>query len=141
VNEDQVEGTVTNLKGQVKEGVGSLTGDEDLQAEGQADQLVGNVQKAVGDVEETLRETGEAAKQGVEDLASKVDLGDAQAQADQVAEKVQQSIGGVKERLRPATDAIKQATGMTDGTLMIAAAVAVTVLLAITIRLLRGRGA
>jgi uncharacterized protein YjbJ (UPF0337 family) len=142
VNDDQVEGTVTQLKGQVKEGFGGLTGDEDLQAEGQADQLIGKIQEAVGDVEETVQHAGDGIKQGVGHVTSGVDFDlDAEGQADQLAGKVQKTIGDVKDRLRPTSDAIKQKTGMTDSTLALGLAILIVAVLLIGVRGLRGRGA
>lgn len=47
-NNDEVEGKVENFKGKVKEGVGNLTGDRDLEAEGEADQAEGQTQETWG---------------------------------------------------------------------------------------------
>jgi uncharacterized protein YjbJ (UPF0337 family) len=41
-----MDGKQDELKGQVKEGIGKLTGDEDQQAEGRADQAKGNLEQA-----------------------------------------------------------------------------------------------
>jgi uncharacterized protein YjbJ (UPF0337 family) len=44
--ENKAANKVTEVKGKVKEGVGSATGDEELEAEGQADQAKGNLKQA-----------------------------------------------------------------------------------------------
>ncbi len=49
-NQDEVEGKFENVKGKVKEGVGDLTGNRDLEAEGQADQAEGKTQESWGKV-------------------------------------------------------------------------------------------
>ena len=45
---DQVQGTLHEVKGDVKKKVGQVTGNPDLTDEGQAEQIAGNVQKKVG---------------------------------------------------------------------------------------------
>ncbi|MDQ3710937.1 MAG: CsbD family protein [Acidobacteriota bacterium] len=49
-NQDEVEGKFENVKGKVKEGVGDLTGNRNLEAEGQADQAEGKTQENWGKV-------------------------------------------------------------------------------------------
>jgi uncharacterized protein YjbJ (UPF0337 family) len=44
--EDKAAHKATELKGKVKEGVGDATDDQELQAEGQADQAKGNLKQA-----------------------------------------------------------------------------------------------
>ena len=51
---DQVEGSLHDLKGKVKEKAGKLTNDPDLEAEGQAEKVGGKVQKKIGQVEKVL---------------------------------------------------------------------------------------
>jgi uncharacterized protein YjbJ (UPF0337 family) len=53
---DRIEGAAKNIGGQIKEGVGKLTGDEKLKAEGKADRVEGKVQNAVGGVKDSLRD-------------------------------------------------------------------------------------
>ena len=53
---DRIEGAAKNIGGQIKEGVGKLTGDEKLKAEGRADRVEGKVQNAVGGVKDSLRD-------------------------------------------------------------------------------------
>jgi uncharacterized protein YjbJ (UPF0337 family) len=51
---DQLEGKAHELKGLVKEKVGHLTNNPDLETEGQVEQVAGTVQKKVGQVEKVL---------------------------------------------------------------------------------------
>ncbi|KIC56680.1 uncharacterized protein YjbJ (UPF0337 family) [Brevundimonas sp. UYEF29] len=53
---DRIEGAAKNIGGKIKEGVGKLTGDTKLQAEGKADQVEGKVQNAVGGAKDSLRD-------------------------------------------------------------------------------------
>ncbi|MCW0046044.1 MULTISPECIES: CsbD family protein [Brevundimonas] len=53
---DRIEGAAKNMGGKVKEGVGKMTGDTKLQAEGKADQVEGKVQNTVGGVKDSLRD-------------------------------------------------------------------------------------
>jgi uncharacterized protein YjbJ (UPF0337 family) len=66
MNDNQLEGTINEAKGKVEAGVGGLTGNEDLKAEGQADQLKGRARRTAGDVQETLQHTGDAIKQAID---------------------------------------------------------------------------
>ena len=65
-NSDEMEGKYEQAKGSVKEGVGRLTGDDDLQAEGSADKLKGDVQEGWGGakrkVGDMLEDAGDAIK-------------------------------------------------------------------------------
>lgn len=54
-DQDQFKGAAKEVGGNIKEGLGKLTGNEKLQAEGKADQLEGAVQKKVGDVKSDLK--------------------------------------------------------------------------------------
>ena len=56
VDENRVEGAWDKVKGKVKEGVGKLTGDEKLQAEGKADQVAGSAKSTVGGVKDAARD-------------------------------------------------------------------------------------
>lgn len=65
-NSDEVEGKYEQAKGSVKEGLGRLTGDEDMQAEGSADKVKGDVQEGWGsakrNVGEAIEDVGDAIK-------------------------------------------------------------------------------
>lgn len=54
-DEDQFKGAAKEAGGSVKEGLGKLTDNERLEAEGKADKLEGAVQKKVGDVKSDLK--------------------------------------------------------------------------------------
>jgi uncharacterized protein YjbJ (UPF0337 family) len=51
---DQIAGKLREVKGKVKEKAGQLTNDRNLEAEGQAENLVGKVQRKVGQIEGVL---------------------------------------------------------------------------------------
>ncbi len=53
---DRVEGAAKNIGGKIKEGVGKVTGDEKLKAEGRADQVEGKVQNTVGGIKDAVRD-------------------------------------------------------------------------------------
>jgi len=53
---DKIEGEKDTIKGMVKEGLGKLTGNRDLEAEGKDDQLEGAVRKKVGDVKKVFNQ-------------------------------------------------------------------------------------
>ena len=51
---DEIEGRVHEVKGTIKEKVGKLTNDPDLEGEGIAEKIGGKVQKKIGQVEKVL---------------------------------------------------------------------------------------
>jgi uncharacterized protein YjbJ (UPF0337 family) len=51
---DQIKGKLLEVKGAAKEKVGKATNNPDLEAEGQADKLVGKVQQKVGQVKKVF---------------------------------------------------------------------------------------
>jgi uncharacterized protein YjbJ (UPF0337 family) len=53
---DRVEGSAKHMGGSIKEGIGKLTGDEKLKAEGRADKMEGKVQNTVGGMKDALRD-------------------------------------------------------------------------------------
>jgi uncharacterized protein YjbJ (UPF0337 family) len=65
-NNDEIEGKYEQAKGSVKEGIGRVTGDEELEAEGTADKLKGDVQEGWGGakrkVGDALEDVGDAIK-------------------------------------------------------------------------------
>lgn len=65
-NSDEVEGKYEQAKGSVKEGLGRLTGDEELEAEGTKDKLKGDVQEGWGNakrkVGDAIEDVGDAIK-------------------------------------------------------------------------------
>jgi len=56
MDKDRIEGSANQAKGAVKEGIGKVTGDSKLQAEGASDKLKGKVQNAVGGVKDAVRD-------------------------------------------------------------------------------------
>ena len=52
---DKVKNTAQQAKGKVKETVGSATGTDDLEAEGQAEQVVGNLKQAGEKVKDAFK--------------------------------------------------------------------------------------
>ena len=51
---DKIEGTVHDVKGKVKEKIGQIINDPDLEAEGTGEKIGGKIQKKVGDIEKVL---------------------------------------------------------------------------------------
>lgn len=51
---DQIEGAIHKVMGKVKETVGQVIGNPDLEADGKAENLGGKVQKKVGQVEQVF---------------------------------------------------------------------------------------
>jgi uncharacterized protein YjbJ (UPF0337 family) len=64
-NRDEVEGKLDQAKGSVKETVGRVTNDRDLEAEGNADRTGGKVQEGFGTAK---RKVGEA----IEDIGESI---------------------------------------------------------------------
>jgi len=56
VDENRVQGAFDKAKGAVKEGIGNLTGDEKLKAEGRADKAKGHVESAVGGAKDAVKD-------------------------------------------------------------------------------------
>jgi uncharacterized protein YjbJ (UPF0337 family) len=57
-----VKGAADKTKGAVKQGAGKLTGDKELEREGQADKAKGDVHKAAGDVKDAARNAADNLK-------------------------------------------------------------------------------
>ena len=55
MNKDQVKGRVEEAKGKVKEIAGKTVGSKRLEAEGDAEQVAGNVQKTYGDAKADVK--------------------------------------------------------------------------------------
>jgi uncharacterized protein YjbJ (UPF0337 family) len=51
---DQAEGAMHEVKGAVKQKIGNLTGNPDLETDGQAEKIGGTVQKKVGQIEKVF---------------------------------------------------------------------------------------
>ncbi len=53
--EDKAANKVTEMKGKAKEGLGKATGDEEMEAEGKADQVKGNLKQAAEKVKDAFK--------------------------------------------------------------------------------------
>lgn len=60
---DKAKGKLDEVKGNVKEGVGKLTGDDDLRDEGHRDQVKGKGRQAAGTVKDAAEDVGDAVKE------------------------------------------------------------------------------
>ena len=56
MDKDRIIGAAKQAAGNVKEGVGKMTGDQKLKSEGAADKLEGKIQNAVGGAKDSVRE-------------------------------------------------------------------------------------
>jgi uncharacterized protein YjbJ (UPF0337 family) len=56
VDKDRVEGVLKQGAGSIKEGVGKLTGDAKIEAEGTAEKTEGKVQNSVGGAKDAIRD-------------------------------------------------------------------------------------
>lgn len=62
MDNDRLSGAAKQAKGAVKEGLGKLTGDAKLQAEGKTDKAAGKVQNAVGGAKDAVRDATDTRK-------------------------------------------------------------------------------
>ncbi len=53
---DKIVGEKDTIKGKVKEGIGALTGNPDLEEEGKDDQVKGAVRKKVGEIKKVFNQ-------------------------------------------------------------------------------------
>lgn len=53
-NEDKAKGRMTEVKGDIKETAGDMTGNDRLKQEGQGDQVKGRARELKGDVKKTI---------------------------------------------------------------------------------------
>lgn len=60
--DEQVGGKGESMKGKIKEGVGKLTGDEELEGEGQAEQGEGKVREGVGKAGRAISDAADRLK-------------------------------------------------------------------------------
>ena len=56
MDKDRVEGVGHQVKGAVKEGLGKVTGDTKMQAEGKGEKVAGKVQNTVGGAKDAARD-------------------------------------------------------------------------------------
>jgi len=62
MNKDELKGKAENLKGRVKDALGSLTGDKGKQAEGGVDRARGTIREKFGKAKEETEESVDEAK-------------------------------------------------------------------------------
>ncbi len=55
MDHDRTEGSMKNIKGRVKEGLGKATGDSKMETEGKMDKAEGRIQNTVGGIKDSLR--------------------------------------------------------------------------------------
>lgn len=55
MDRNRIKGTVKQVEGSVKEGLGKLTGDKALEVEGKIERVEGSLQKAYGQATDDLR--------------------------------------------------------------------------------------
>ena len=71
-NKDEVEGKVENVGGKIKEGIGNLTGDRDLEAEGEADQVEGQSQETWGKFKRGVGDAVDAVGDAISDAGKNI---------------------------------------------------------------------
>ena len=62
MDKEHIKGAAQKATGAVKDAIGSVTGNEKLQAEGKADKAAGTTREAVGDVKDAGRDVASAVK-------------------------------------------------------------------------------
>jgi len=66
VDKNRVEGSGDQAKGNLKEGLGHLTGDEKLKNEGRGDQAGGKIKNAVGRAADAVKDAAGDAKHAID---------------------------------------------------------------------------
>jgi uncharacterized protein YjbJ (UPF0337 family) len=56
MNKDQIKGRAKEVKGNVKEAIGKVTGQESVEREGKADKLAGKTQSNYGDLKKDVKD-------------------------------------------------------------------------------------
>jgi len=56
VDDDRAEGSMKKMGGSIKEGAGTILGDQKIKREGQSDQAEGKIQNALGSLKDKARE-------------------------------------------------------------------------------------
>ena len=56
MDKDRIAGIAKEVKGSVKEVMGKVVGDANLQSDGKAERTAGKIQNAVGGIKDTVRE-------------------------------------------------------------------------------------
>ncbi len=71
MDKDRAKGKLNDVKGRVKRQAGEWTGNEDLQAEGAAEQVQGKAQNVAGKVKDTGRQVMDDARRKIRDLENR----------------------------------------------------------------------
>ena len=66
-NKNESKGKSDQVKGQIKQTVGTITGDEKLKAEGKVDVAVGKAEEAVGNAQTKVRDAVKAATKALKE--------------------------------------------------------------------------
>jgi uncharacterized protein YjbJ (UPF0337 family) len=73
IDRKEGEGKMDEVKGQVKEGVGRLTGDRDLESQGRAEQIKGKIEKGLGNLRKGTKDVLDRAKEKLGEAKDKLD--------------------------------------------------------------------
>ncbi len=92
MDRDNVKGKMDDVKGRIKRQAGEWTGDDNLQAEGAADQLKGKAENAWGKVKDGARNLADDVRQGSEKMKNKVERKSDEAQADDVKRRNERDV-------------------------------------------------
>ncbi len=118
MSDNRIEGAGNKMAGSVKEGIGKLTGDAKLQAEGVAQKAGGSVQNAAGKVQDSAaaeprggvdhdrvegsgKKLGGSIKEGIGKLTGDEKL-KTEGRTDKAAGGLQNAFGGAKDAVRDA---------------------------------------
>lgn len=74
-NKDEIEGKYEQVKGTIKEKVGDLTNDPQLETEGQADQAEGQTQETWGKFKRGVSDAVDAVGDAISDTGKKINNG------------------------------------------------------------------
>ena len=86
-NEERIKGKAEEIKGHVKHGVGGLIGNEQMQAEGHAEEAAGEARQEAAKAAERVKGTGEELKGKVKGAAGDL-IDNEQLQAEGRAEEL-----------------------------------------------------
>jgi uncharacterized protein YjbJ (UPF0337 family) len=57
MDRDRSEGSMKNMKGRMKEGLGKALGDSKMESEGKMDKAEGKIQNTIGGIKDSLRKS------------------------------------------------------------------------------------
>jgi len=92
---DKAKNAVQDAKGKVKEGVGHVTGNDQLEAEGQRDQIAAEVKQKAEHAKDTVKHGAQDAKGKVKEGVGHVtgnDQLEAEGEADQAAARLNEDL-------------------------------------------------